>query len=105
MKNILRLNFILIILIFLFGNCTSEKTKKERIEVEVNLRLAEIITKKHRECLAIARDSADKVVDSLIFSQNLALDSSKIFIKPIKPIKPVLKSKIDPADVTPIFKH
>ena len=105
MKNILRQNFILLIMVFVFGNCTSEKTKKERIEAEVNSRLAEIITKKHRECLAIARDSADKIVDSLIFSQNLALDSSKIFIKPIKPIKPVLKSKIDTADVIPIFKH
>lgn len=104
MKNILTWKALILISVSLFIHCTSEKTKKERIEVEVKFKLDEIIAKKHTECLTIARDSADRIVDSLIFSQNLALDSSKIFIKPIKPLKPILKSKLDTAEVTPIFK-
>ncbi len=105
MKNIFTRILLILISAILFSQCTSEKTKKERIETEVKMKLDEIIAKKHLECLALARDSADRIVDSLIFSQNLALDSSKNFIKPIKPLKPILKSKLDTTDVVPIFRR
>ena len=104
MKSILTWQTFLFVLASFFTNCTSETIKKERVEAEVKMRLNEIIAKKHLECLAIARDSADRIVDSLIFSQNLATDSSKMFIKPTKPVKPILKSKLDTAEVVPIFK-
>ncbi len=102
-KNTVHNRLFFLVLMVLSTGCDTKKNSAARIEAEVNAKLAEITAKNHRDCLAIARDSADRIVDNLIFSQNLANDSSKIFIKPVKPVKPVLKSRLDTADVVPIF--
>ena len=84
-------------------NHTNDK-KREFIRAEIKLNVDTYKKKRRNDCIQAALDSANKIVDSLIFKQNLVMDSSFQIVKPLKPAKINLKATIDTAAVTPIIK-
>ena len=84
-------------------NNTSDK-KREFIRAEIKLNVENYKKKRRNDCIQAALDSANKIVDSLIFKQNLVMDSSFQIVKPLKPAKINLKATIDTAAVKPIIE-
>jgi hypothetical protein len=83
--------------------CTDkEKIRETMIQNEISARLKAFETKRYNECLVAALDSANRIADSLILARMVAGDSSALFGKPVKPIKPIIKSPLDTTPVVPI---
>lgn len=92
------------IILFFSAGCNNADLKQEQMRSEIKFNIENFRIKRHTECIQAAYDSANKIVDSLIFKQNLTRDSSSILIKPVKPAKVTVKATIDTAEVKPIIK-
>ena len=102
-----RLNLNLKVVLFsslLVYGCNNTDKKQEYIRAEIKLNVENYKKKRHIECIQAAYDSANRIVDSLIFKQNLMMDSSSQIVKPVKPAKINLKATIDTAAVKPIIE-
>ncbi len=99
-----RIIFVGILLLLFSTGCNNTDLKQEQMRAEIKFNIENFRIKRHTECIQAAYDSANKIVDSLIFKQNLTRDSSSILIKPIKPAKVTVKATIDTAEVKPIIK-
>ena len=87
-----------------FFSCKQVDPKKEYMQAEIKLNVESFVKKRRQECIQAAYDSANKIVDSLIFKQNVMLDSTNQLVKPIKPPKVSVKATIDTAAVKPIIE-
>ena len=100
MKNI----FWAVIIIIIFTACgNEEKRKQELIDEEVKMAVESYRNKRVKECMAVLLDSANKITDSLIVVKMTAFDTSSLFAKPMKPVKPIIKSPLDTTPVKPII--
>ncbi len=100
MKNI----FFIAIIFITFTACgDEEKRKQEAIDQEVKMAVESYRNKRVKECLTGLLDSANKITDSLIVLKMTAYDTSSLFAKPMKPVKPIIKSPLDTTPVKPII--
>jgi DNA gyrase/topoisomerase IV subunit B len=100
MKNII----LFILIIIMTTACENESKRKQKlIDEEVKAAVESYRNRKIRECMAVIADSANTLVDSLIIVKMTAMDTSAMFGKPVKPIKPVFKSPLDTTPVEPII--
>ncbi len=91
--------------IFFFLACTdTEKMKEEMVQTEIQNRVKDFELRRRSECLTAALDSANRIVDSLILVKMTSGDSSATAGKPIKPLKPLIKSPLDTTPVVPILE-
>ena len=95
--------FIILPVLFLLNACKEETNKQILIDQEVSNAVMSFRLKRLRECRMVALDSANKIVDSIIIARNTMIDSSVFSGKPIKPLKPVIKSPLDTTPVVPIL--
>ena len=95
--------FTAFLFVFLFS-CRQNDPKREYMQAEIKLNVESFVKKRRQECIQAAYDSANKIVDSLIFKQNVMLDSTNQLVKPIKPPKVSVKATIDTAAVKPIIE-
>ena len=95
---------IFIGILFFSTGCNNTDLKQETIRAEIKLNVETYQIKRHKECVQAAYDSANKIVDSIIFKQNLTMDSCGLLVKPIKPAKVTVKATIDTAAVKPIIE-
>jgi hypothetical protein len=103
MNNIkIKFIFFLIYTICFISCGTDKKKKQEMIDSEVKQALESYRQRRHMECLVGITDSANRIVDSLIRIKMTAYDTSMLSRKPLKPIKPVIKSPLDTTDVVPL---
>jgi hypothetical protein len=94
---------ILLLVVFCFASCGDDKKKKqEMINSEIKQALDSYRNRRRKECLTGITDSANSIVDSLIRTKMTAYDTSMLSRKPLKPIKPVIKSPLDTTDVVPL---
>ena len=100
MKNIL---FIITILITFTACGDEEKRKQEAINHEVKTAVESYRSKRMKECMVVLLDSANKITDSLIVVKMTAFDTSSLLAKPMKPVKPIIKSPLDTTPVKPII--
>jgi hypothetical protein len=102
--NNIKVKFILLLLIaFCFTSCGDDKKKKqEMINSEITQALDSYRNRRRTECLTGITDSANRIVDSLIRIKMTAYDTSMLSRKPLKPIKPIIKSPLDTTDVVPL---
>ena len=100
MKNIL---FIVTILITFIACGDEEKRKQEAIDQEVKIAVESYRNKRVKECMMVLLDSANKITDSLIVVKMTAYDTSSLLAKPMKPVKPIIKSPLDTTPVKPII--
>jgi hypothetical protein len=80
----------------------NQKKKQEMIDSEVKNALDSYSQRRRKECLTGITDSANRIVDSLIRMKMTAYDTAAFSRKPLKPIKPVIKSPLDTTDVVPL---
>ena len=100
MKNIL---FIITILITFAACGNEEKRKQELIDQEVKMAVESYRNKRMKECMTVLLDSANKITDSVIVLKMTAYDTSSLLAKPMKPVKPIIKSPLDTTPVKPII--
>ena len=100
MKNIL---FLVTILITFTACGNEEKRKQEAIDQEVKIAVESYRNKRVKECMTALLDSANKITDSLIVLKMTAYDTSSLLAKPMKPVKPIIKSPLDTTPVKPII--
>jgi hypothetical protein len=102
--NKIKKQFILFALFaFCFTSCGDDKKKKqEMIDTEIKNALDSYRQRRRMECLTGITDSANRIVDSLIRIKMTSYDTSLLSRKPIKPIKPNIKSPLDTTDVVPL---
>jgi ABC-type uncharacterized transport system auxiliary subunit len=101
----MKFKFIIFLLFIavLFSCETDQKKKQEMIDTEVKQALESYRQRRRNECLTAIADSANRIADSLIRIKMTAYDTSLLSRKPIKPIKPTIKSPLDTTDVTPLI--
>ncbi len=97
-------NIVFIFMLFFSVSCNTNDKKQEYIRAEIKLNVENYKKKRRIECIQAAYDSANRIVDSLIFKQNLMMDSSVQIVKPVKPAKINIKATIDTAAVKPIIE-
>jgi F0F1-type ATP synthase delta subunit len=103
MNNIKKQFILFLLLIFCFTSCGDDKKKKqEMIDSEVKNALDSYRQRRRMECLTGITDSANRIVDSLIRIKMTAYDTAMLSRKPLKPVKPVIKSPLDTTDVVPL---
>jgi predicted DNA-binding protein (UPF0278 family) len=94
---------LFLILINLFLACKKDEGKQQLIDQEVRNAVESFRLKQRTQCQVEALDSANKLVDSIIVARNTQVDTSVFAGKPIKPVKPVIKSALDTTPVVPIL--
>ncbi len=100
MKNI----FFIIAIFITFTACSDEEKRKQvAIDQEVKMAVESYRNKRMKECMTVLLDSANKITDSLIVVKMTAFDTSSLFAKPMKPVKPIIKSPLDTTPVKPII--
>ena len=91
------------LLLFNFVACSNKyQLKEDIIQQEVEANVEKYKAKRRAECMVAAMDSANKIVDSLIIVKMTAYDTS-LLRRPLKPIKPIIKSPLDTTPVQPIL--
>jgi F0F1-type ATP synthase delta subunit len=102
--NKIKIKFVLFLLfVFCFTSCGDDKKKKqEMIDSEIKNALDSYRQRRRMECLTGITDSANRIVDSLIRIKMTAYDTAMLSRKPLKPIKPIIKSPLDTTDVVPL---
>ena len=93
---------LLLLLSPLFG-CKKEENKQQLIDQEIRNAVESFRLKQRTQCQTAALDSANKIVDSLIVAKNTLVDTSLFAGKPVKPVKPLIKSALDTTPVVPIL--
>ena len=93
---------LFVILTSLFG-CKKEGNKQQLIDQEIHNAVESFRLKQRTQCQTAALDSANKIVDSMIVAKNTLVDTSLFSRKPIKPVKPLIKSALDTMPVVPIL--
>ena len=83
--------------------CKNTENKQGLIEFEVRNAVESFRFKQRTQCQTAALDSANKIVDSMIIARNSLVDTSLFSGKPVKPIKPIIKSSLDTTPVVPIL--
>lgn len=91
------------VFIFFAMACTKDGNKQQLIEQEVRNAVESFRFKQRSHCQIAALDSANKLVDSIIIAKNTQVDTSLFTGKPVKPMKPVIKSALDTTPVVPIL--
>jgi hypothetical protein len=83
--------------------CKKNEDKQQLIDQEVKNAVESFRFKQRTQCQTVALDSANKLVDSMIVARNTVVDTSIFAGKPVKPVKPVIKSALDTTPVAPIL--
>jgi hypothetical protein len=83
--------------------CKKNENKQALIDQEVQSAVESFRSKQRAKCQTMALDSANVLVDSMIIARNIAVDTSIFSGKPVKPVKPVIKSALDTTPVVPIL--
>jgi hypothetical protein len=94
---------LFLILIYFFWACKKDEGKQQLIDQEVRNAVESYRFKQRKQCQVAALDSANRLVDSIIVARNTQIDTSIFSGKPIKPVKPVIKSALDTTPVVPIL--
>ena len=94
---------LFVLLTSLFA-CKKEENKQQLIDLEVRNAVESFRLKQRTQCQTAALDSANKIVDSIIVAKNTLVDTSLFAGKPIKPVKPLIKSALDTTPVVPILQ-
>lgn len=103
MNNIKKQFVLFLLFAVCFTSCGDDKKKKqEMIDSEVKNALDSYRQRRRMECLTGITDSANRIVDSLIRIKMTAYDTAMLSRKPLKPIKPIIKSPLDTTDVVPL---
>jgi F0F1-type ATP synthase delta subunit len=103
MNNIKKQFILFSLFIVCFTSCsTDQKKKQEMIDSEIKNALDSYRQRRRMECLTGITDSANRIVDSLIRIKMTAYDTAMLSRKPLKPIKPIIKSPLDTTDVVPL---
>jgi hypothetical protein len=85
--------------------CNNEIEMRENlIQQEVKNNVEKYKSKKRLECIAAALDSANRITDSIILVKMSAIDTN-LLKRPVKPIKPIIKSPLDTTPVQPILQN
>ena len=93
---------LFVLFISLFA-CKKEENKQQLIDQEVRNAVESFRFKQRTQCQTAALDSANKIVDSMIVAKNTLVDTSLFSGKPVKPVKPLIKSALDTTPVVPIL--
>ena len=93
---------LFVLFISLFA-CKKEENKQQLIDQEVRNAVESFRFKQRTQCQTAALDSANKIVDSIIVAKNTLVDTSLFSGKPVKPVKPLIKSALDTTPVVPIL--
>lgn len=83
--------------------CKKEENKQQLIDQEIRNAVESFRLKQRTQCQTAALDSANKIVDSMIVAKNTLVDTSLFSGKPVKPVKPLIKSALDTTPVVPIL--
>ena len=83
--------------------CKKEENKQQLIDQEIRNAVESFRFKQRTQCQTAALDSANKIVDSMIVAKNTLVDTSLFSGKPVKPVKPLIKSALDTTPVVPIL--
>lgn len=103
MNNIKKQFVLFLLFAVCFTSCGDDKKKKqEMIDSEVKNALDSYRQRRRMECLTGVTDSANRLVDSLVRIKMTAYDTAMLSRKPLKPIKPIIKSPLDTTDVVPL---
>lgn len=94
---------VLLLLLSPFFACKKEENKQQLIDQEIRNAVESFRLKQRTQCQTAALDSANKIVDSMIVAKNTLVDTSLFSGKPVKPVKPLIKSALDTTPVVPIL--
>jgi hypothetical protein len=94
---------VLLLLLSPFFACQKEENKQQLIDQEIRNAVESFRLKQRTQCQTAALDSANKIVDSMIVAKNTLVDTSLFSGKPVKPVKPLIKSALDTTPVVPIL--
>jgi hypothetical protein len=83
--------------------CKKDDNKQQLVDQEVRSAVESFRFKQRTKCQIAALDSANKLVDSMIVARNTQVDTALFSGKPVKPVKPVIKSPLDTTPVVPIL--
>ena len=83
--------------------CKKEEDKQQLIDQEIRNAVESFRFRERTQCQTAALDSANKIVDSMIVAKNTLVDTSLFSGKPVKPVKPLIKSPLDTTPVVPIL--
>ena len=89
---------------FFLPSCGTEtKKKQDIIDEEVKANVENYRQKRLKEYSATILEKANKIADSLILIKNTVIDTGQLTKKPLKPVKPNIKSALDTTPVVPLL--
>ena len=89
---------------FFLPSCgTDAKKKQDIIDEEVKANVESYRQKRLKEYSVTILEKANKIADSLILIKNTVIDTGQLTQKPLKPVKPNIKSALDTTPVVPLL--
>lgn len=100
--NLLKIQIIYII-IFSITSCKEDKSEEKAfVAREVARKIADYRLQREAECRMAALERANILADSIIFAEAKG-DTAGIMQRPVRPMRPVIKSPLDSIEVQPLL--